>query len=617
MTTATQQQVVVREISLEQIDASLNNPRRTMNEADLAELAASIREHGIQVPLLVRPKPGTDLNARGKNSGPEEFEIVAGHRRSEAATIAGLTTVPCIVREMSDAKAAELAVVDNLQRVNIPPMEEAMAFAELLRAPGATVESVAAAVGKAGSYVGRRLKLLDAIEPVREALAAGAIEVGHALEIARLDPKQQATLLEWLQVGFIADDDEDDEDEFDDNEWDQDEDGENPLAEEPKEKSKWRQTRHTLIELKRQIGLTALRVLVDAPFPLEDEIPPMACAECPKRSINAVLLFADVQQDTCTDRACYDAKVKVWIKAQLAAADREKRQLIMIDAEYSRTPSTLAYHDVRIIGLYRDRNNPPCDSQEPAIWINGARAGHLLSICRDPKCKVHKGEWIANSSSSPGSSKAADAKAQAERKKKLQTINAEKKYRAELFKAVATAPINTLYASDLNLAVCRYAIGRGPGQYEKKVAEALGWPADIFGWKGTKDLEAKLTGLAPVERLRVALLAAHAGELGVSEYSPSKAEQLEKLAGFLGVDVKRIRENATNPKPAKATAEKAGAKPAALPKPEVKPTDKPAKKAAPAKAAKKGVLSAEAKKRIAAAQKKRWTDQAKKKGGAK
>ncbi len=91
-------------------------------------------------------------------------------------------------------------MIDNLQREDLAPLDEAKAFDELMKSTGATTESVAAKLGKASSFVARRLKLLDAIQPIQEALVANAIEVGHALEIARLDEKQQAKLFHWLGV---------------------------------------------------------------------------------------------------------------------------------------------------------------------------------------------------------------------------------------------------------------------------------------------------------------------------------------------------------------------------------------------------------------------------------
>jgi hypothetical protein len=489
------------------------------------------------------------------------------------------------------------------------------------------------------------LKLLDAIESVREALKAGAIDVGHAVELARLAPAQQVRMLSWLDVGFIykepheveeedgfARAGESDDDDFDDDDvapddpsygergvckycscteddpcvdcdptcsWANEEHtvcrAQGCLAEWNEDggsgESLWHPTRWSLAQLRAEIARTTLKVLTDAPFPLDDEIPPMACTECPKRSGNAALLFADCAQDTCTDRECFDGKVRAWVRSEIERSEEQKRPLLMLADGYSGAKGAIPDYSI----VRTDREGA-CDRQEEAIWISGARTGHRTMICRDAKCKTHKGEGARVSSSSSRVMGPDPEKAKADRKKLLAKLESEKKYRAALFAAVAMAPVVPLYGSDLNLEVCLYAIGRGPGQYEKKVAEALSWPEGIFGWGSSKQLRERVAKLAPIERLRVALVAAHAGELGVSEYaSTSKPEELEKLAELLGLDVKQIRAKSEGkpqptvkavvpakpvivkaPKPARKTvakpvAKKATAKPA---------TKKPAKKAA-------------------------------------
>jgi ParB/RepB/Spo0J family partition protein len=601
------QAVQVWEIPHAELLVSEWETRKTLDQAALKELAASIKANGIQEPLIVRKLEAP----KGWNDGPR-FEIVAGQRRFEASKIAGKTSCPCIVRELSDVEAHEQRIVSNLQRQDLEPLEEAQAFSTLLCVSGATIETVAAKLAKTPSYIGRRLKLLDAIEPVREALKAGAIEVGHALELARLDEKLQRRLLEYLNVGYrdCTTDPEDDSEDVDETgvckycgcceddaceldsgancSWANDEKTicTNPdcLAQMKFEADSpaYYPTPRSVADLRREIERSTLRVLSDAPFPLADEIPPMSCTECPKRSGNASLLFEDCAQDTCTDRECFDSKVKVWIKAELEGADRAKNPLVMLSDGYqSEHRATVDKWEVVVI----PEQKPVilCEKQEEAIWINGKNAGRRTMICRDAKCLVHKSQSNhLGYSSDP-------EKEKADRKKKLEKLNAEKKYRAALFHAVAVAPIQTLYATDLNLEVCLYALGRAPGQYSKKVAEALGWDAKVFEWNGSKQLRETLLKLAPAERLRVALVAAHSGELSVNEYSStSKPEDLERLAALLGLDPKKIRASVapkSTVKPIKPMAPKAKSKKTAA-----KPITKkaPAKKTAKKAAAKKG-----------------------------
>jgi hypothetical protein len=369
---------------------------------------------------------------------------------------------------------------------------------------------------------------------------------------------------------------------------------------------KWQPTAMSVAQLRSEIRDSVLKVLSGAPFPLDGALPPIACVECPKRSGNAQLLFEDCGRDTCTDRDCFEAKVKVWIKAELEDADKEKRKLVMLCDGYSGIQAAVSKWNVTVIP--EEKPIKPCDRQEEAIWVNGESAGHRTMICRDSKCTTHgSGAGSSHSNSSRSVPTKDSAKADAERKKALAKLNAEKKYRAALFAAVAVAPIQTLYASDLNLELCLYAIGRAPGQYNNKVAEALGWSAKLLDWNGSKQLRETLQKLSPVERLRVALVAAHSGELAVNEYSASgKPQDLEKLATLLGLEPKKIRA-ASEGKSEGVQAKKAPAK-----KPPAKTAKKaPAKKATTKPAKKRGLMTPEAKKRIAAAVKKRRAGQAK------
>jgi ParB family chromosome partitioning protein len=148
----------VQQIPVEQLYLSPGETRKTLDQAALKELAASIALNGVLEALLVRPLP-----VDGWKSLPDEivsahssdtlYEIVAGQRRHAASKIAGKATCPCIVREMSDAEAAELRIISNLQREDLSPLEEALAFKALLAVPGATIETVAAKLAKLASYV--------------------------------------------------------------------------------------------------------------------------------------------------------------------------------------------------------------------------------------------------------------------------------------------------------------------------------------------------------------------------------------------------------------------------------------------------------------------------------
>ncbi|MEX2542206.1 MAG: ParB/RepB/Spo0J family partition protein [Trueperaceae bacterium] len=153
-------------MEIDMLHPAPGQPRKRFDPAAIAELTASIAEKGVLQPLLVRPRE-------------EGFEIVAGERRYRAAKEAGLSHVPVVVRELSDQESLEIAIVENLQRENLNPVEEARAFRQLLEF-GASQEDVARAVGKSRSAVANSLRLLSLPERALQALEEGEISAGHA-----------------------------------------------------------------------------------------------------------------------------------------------------------------------------------------------------------------------------------------------------------------------------------------------------------------------------------------------------------------------------------------------------------------------------------------------------
>jgi ParB family transcriptional regulator, chromosome partitioning protein len=161
-------------LPVEAIDRSPEQPRKRFDEARLEELAASIREHGIVEPILVRK-----VGAR--------YRIVAGERRWRAAQRAGLTEVPALVREASDRQAFEIALVENVQRADLNAIEEAEAYQALVDEHGLTQEGVSERVGKERSTVANALRLLKLPEDVRDGVRDGRLEMGHARALLGLE----------------------------------------------------------------------------------------------------------------------------------------------------------------------------------------------------------------------------------------------------------------------------------------------------------------------------------------------------------------------------------------------------------------------------------------------
>src|ERR1700728_4313707 len=160
-------------LALDTIHESAANPRRTFEESKLYELAESIRQHGLIQPITVRPDSGG-------------FEIVAGARRFRAAQLAELFSLPARIVELDDAAAMEWQLVENSQRVDVHPYEEAQGFQRLLDLPGYDVTTLVEKCGKSPSHIYARLSLLQLIPPIAEAFTQERITASHAILIARI-----------------------------------------------------------------------------------------------------------------------------------------------------------------------------------------------------------------------------------------------------------------------------------------------------------------------------------------------------------------------------------------------------------------------------------------------
>ncbi len=155
-------------LPIEFLKPNPTQPRRQFNEDAIEELASSIRARGLLQPILVRP------------AGADKYEIVAGERRWRAAQRAGVHDVPVVIRELSDTETAEIALIENVQRVDLNPMEEAAAYQRLAEFYGRTQEEIAGAVGKSRSHVANMMRLTALPAKSRKALEEGAVSMGHA-----------------------------------------------------------------------------------------------------------------------------------------------------------------------------------------------------------------------------------------------------------------------------------------------------------------------------------------------------------------------------------------------------------------------------------------------------
>ncbi|MCB2017424.1 MAG: ParB/RepB/Spo0J family partition protein [Hydrogenophaga sp.] len=172
-------------LALDQMVAGMYQPRTRMDEGALYELAESIKAQGVMQPILVRQL------GDGPNAG--KYEIIAGERRFRASKLAGLTEVPVLVRDVPNESAAAMALIENMQREDLNPLEEAQGLQRLVKEFGLTHEQAAQAVGRSRSAASNLLRLLQLAEPVQTMLMAGDIDMGHARALLSLDKAAQIT----------------------------------------------------------------------------------------------------------------------------------------------------------------------------------------------------------------------------------------------------------------------------------------------------------------------------------------------------------------------------------------------------------------------------------------
>ena len=285
---------VPQEVPLALVMESTTNPRQHFEEDDLNGLAETIRKSGVYQAILARPRE-------------DRLEIVFGARRYRASQLAGRETIPALVREMSDAEVLEAQLVENLQRRDVHPMEEAEGYKRLLALtePTYTVEQIAAKVGKTPAYIATRLKLTDLCDEVAAEFYQNHIGVGHALLLAKLPADMQRLGITACFKEVYAGG------------------GDKPAR-----------IILPVRALRFWIETNVLLLLKDAPFDKRNaELVTSAgsCVDCPKRTGHNKLLFADLgKQDACTDPGCYQVKVQ----AHIAAAVASKPQLVQISTSY-------------------------------------------------------------------------------------------------------------------------------------------------------------------------------------------------------------------------------------------------------------------------------------------
>ncbi|HEV1286564.1 MAG TPA: ParB/RepB/Spo0J family partition protein [Bryobacteraceae bacterium] len=429
----------IQRIPLAQLRESPMNPRKAFDAAKLKELAESIRQKGILTPLLVRRRK-YELASKAATEPDMTYEILAGARRFRAAKlvaeILGAGDAPCLVLEVGDTAALEIITMENLQREDLTALEEAQGFKQLLDLGKYDVGELAKRLGKSQSYVYQRIKLVDLAPDAAKALVENRITPGHAILIARLQPNDQARALREAAPTRY-----------------------NPLGRSVRELGNF---------IKEQIQLDLTR----APWNLDDPTllsvaRAASCSACPKR-----------EKDSCLDPACYEAKLAAHLlRVEKGAGGR----LLKLSAEYGGGEGLLGkikWHEAKpgscpdaTAGLVMEGG-----------WANGRehRRGEQLTVCVNPKCKVH---WKQETAAGSSSYKRPAAELKKERKRREELAK-----RGRLFKALTEKRI--VVTDDDTRKIADWMADRLDHDHisnkAKRLCEAMGWePAKTnYGGKG-------------------------------------------------------------------------------------------------------------------------------------
>jgi ParB family chromosome partitioning protein len=422
---AAELEVDFKMIPLEGILPSGTNPRKTFDAKALEDLTASIKDKGVLQPVLVRFKPRQHV---GGTSIAEHYELVAGERRWRAARKAGLKEIPAVIRQLTDDQALEAQVVENLQRADVHPLEEAEGYQALLKRGRLKVEDLAAKVNKSVSYIWQRIKLTELIEPAKKAFLEDAITAGHAVLIARLQPSDQKSALEVCAT----------------REWMQGTD---------RQSGKHGRFVVSVRDLSVWIQDNVHLSLDGAPWQKNDAtlVPQAgACDSCPKRAGNSPALWPDIQRaQTCTDRACFQKKLNAHLARKAEELKAEGKKIVKISERYSpEEKGVLGSDQFREIGKGAKR----CPSTAIGFVVDGRHRGKTTDVCTDRDgCSIHRPRSASNSS---GRSNKAQADYEKQRQKEIIKERATERARRMILgeilkktKAVGRADLELLAAA--------------------------------------------------------------------------------------------------------------------------------------------------------------------------
>jgi ParB family chromosome partitioning protein len=479
----------IQDIPIARIRESKTNPRRFFDEAKLAELADNIRQHGVLQPILLRPLPEGEAGT---------YELVAGTRRYRASKLAKRESIPATVRELTDAQALELQVIENVQRVDVHPLDEAQGYAALIQLDpdNYTVEAIAARVGRSSAYVSGRLRLIQLIADAKQAFYEDKLTVAHAFEIARLQPNDQRRALQECFPQYR-----------------------NAAAILKDKKAEATTVRELRVWIEREIHLD----LTNAPFdPQDDTLLPKAgaCGRCPKRTGSNPLLFPEVRQKSiCTDRECYRAKVEALVHIQVKPLEEKGEKPLRVSQAPAWQTNGHA-KDVLFEGQYRKaKTKGECPNTKAAVLIDGKGAGSIFYLCQTEKCDVHN--RVSRYQPTP--------QEQAQRKKEAHAERVEKLSRVRILEAIRKKLPDVLSRPDLEMVALDYFRRLGHDNH-RRLSNLYTWEEkkSKTSW-GTETVDYEKIAAAGVEAMNLAdlhrflVVCALVSDLCCPGYNPKKS----------------------------------------------------------------------------------------------
>jgi len=361
-----------RNVSVKDIAESKTNPRGTSFQGpEFNDLVASIKEKGILVPLIIRPV--------GKG-----YEVVAGSRRFRAAQQLKLAEVPASIQELTDSEAQEVQIIENLQRADVHPVDEATAYRVLILDRKMTVKDISIAVGKSEAYVRDRILLTNLIPAAAKAYRSGELGDGHALLIAKLSEKDQTETLKYAL-----------------DKWD----------------------RPTVADLKRHIDFNYHSPMERQPW-LKSKT--FSCKHTKECQPNGSALFGEMKAGACTDLACWQTHMNEWIAFRM----QNVMGMILIADTYARPDVKGSLTE----GQWKEAKGKKdaCKYAIPAIYSEGHSIGRETEVCIDAACKKH---W--KDASPAGRMKLTPEEKEARKKEKEEEAAKEARDEKELMDAVA------------------------------------------------------------------------------------------------------------------------------------------------------------------------------------